>query len=58
MKNLFFFFFIKSKRMTGLCVNRLIERVSLAGVLAMVVRIVQAGSSLIQYEYERISSTR
>lgn len=44
--------------MTGLCVNRLIERVSLAGVLAMVVRIVQAGSSLIQYEYERISSTR
>lgn len=57
MKNLFIFF-IKSKRMTGLCVNRLIERDFLAGVLAMVVRIVQAGSSLIQYEYERISSTR
>lgn len=57
MKNLFFLF-IKSKRMTGLCVNRLIERDFLAGVLAMVVRIVQAGSSLIQYEYERISSTR
>lgn len=57
MKNLFFLF-IKSKRMTGLCVNRLIERDSLAGVLVMVVRIVQAGSSLIQYEYERISSTR
>lgn len=51
--------FFSTKQMNDVMyVNRLIERVSLADVLAMVVQIVQAGSSLIQYEYERISFTR
>lgn len=51
--------FFSTKQMNDvMCVNRLTEQVSLADVLAMVVQIVQAGSSLIQYEYERISFTR
>lgn len=53
-----FFFFKRRKQVndaTVMCVNRWIERVSLVDVLETVVRIVQAGSSLIQYGYEHIS---
>lgn len=42
---------------TVIYVNRLIERVFLVDVPEMVVRIVQAGLSSIQYECERILFT-
>lgn len=52
------FFFQHKKQVndaTVIYVNRWIERVSLVDVPEMVVRIVQAGSSLIQYGCEHIS---